>query len=180
MKKVVKITSTVLLVFLAIMAGTVVYFVFQAKGDIEKVPSIFGYKPLTILSNSMQPAFNAGDIILINTEIEPQVNDVITYKHPDGMLITHRAIDTVEENGKTLFVAQGDNNNVKDDVLIPREDILGIQKAIVPGAGYIAKFVSGPIGFFLLVAVPLLIVLIIEIFQRLGIIGNRKEEQIQG
>ncbi|WP_053361522.1 signal peptidase I [Bacillus sp. FJAT-27251] len=179
MEKLVKITSTLLLLALMVTAGTVIFFVFQAKGDIEKVPAVFGYKPLTILSNSMQPTFDAGDVILINTEVDPKVNDVITYKHPDGILVTHRAIDMVEENGQNLFVTQGDNNNVKDDLLIPRKDILGVQKIIVPGAGYIAKFVAGPIGFFLLVAVPLLLVIIIEIFQRLGLIGNRKKEEIQ-
>ena len=182
MKKAIKITSTLLLILLALAAGTVIYFVATAKGDIEKVPSVLGYKPLTILSNSMQPAFNAGDVILINVNSEPTINDVITFKHPDGMLVTHRLIESTVENGETFYIAKGDNNNVKDDVLIPRQDILGVQKVIVPGAGYVAKFVAGPIGFFLLIAIPLLIFVSIVIFEKLGVIGqpaNKEEEETE-
>ncbi|WP_100373919.1 signal peptidase I [Bacillus sp. FJAT-45037] len=176
MKKLLKYLSTLLLIVLALGAAAVIYFVIQADGDVEKAPSVFGYKPLTILSNSMQPAFDAGDIILINEKVEPSVGDVITYKHPDGILVTHRAIDLNESNGQMMFRAQGDNNNVEDNINIPREDILGVQTHIIPNAGYYAQFVAGPIGFFILIAVPILAVIIIEIFQRLGIIGNKKEK----
>lgn len=165
------------MVFLAVAA--MLFFIFQAKGNIEKVPSIFGYKPLTILSDSMKPKFNAGDVILINNKLEPKLNDVITYKHPDGMLITHRIIERVNKDDKVFFKTKGDNNNVDDNILITRRDIIGIQTFIIPKAGYIAKFVSGPIGFFIFIAVPLLSLIILEIFQRLGITRGKKPEQIQ-
>ncbi|WP_180954943.1 signal peptidase I [Bacillus sp. V3-13] len=178
MKKTLKIISTSFLIFLALAAGAVLFFVFQSKGDVEKAPSLFGFKPLTILSNSMQPALDAGDVILINVNQEPKVNDVITYKHPDGILVTHRAIKKIEQDRKTFFQAKGDNNSIDDQILIPRADILGVEAFIIPNAGYVAKFVSGPIGFALLIGLPLLIFIIIEIFQRLGLIGGKKKEQI--
>ncbi|MBO9128497.1 signal peptidase I [Bacillus sp. 165] len=173
-----KVTSTLFMVILAIAAAAVLFFVFQSKGNIEKVPSIFGYKPLTVLSNSMQPTFSAGDIVLINVDTEPKVNDVITYKHPDGILVTHRIVKTEEKDGKVFFRTKGDNNNVEDDVFVSRESILGVEAISIPKAGYVAKFVSGPVGFILLVAFPLFMFLILEIFQRLGIIG-KKETDIQ-
>lgn len=177
MKKIMKLVSTIILICLAISAASVIFIVIQSKGDIEKAPSVFGYKPLTILSNSMQPTFDAGDVILINTEKSPTVKDVITYKHPDGIIVTHRATNIVEKEGSTYFEAKGDNNNVGDEILIPQEDILGVQNVVIPKAGYVAEFVSGPIGFFLLIALPILGFIIIEIFQRLGIIGSKKEKQ---
>jgi signal peptidase I len=173
-----KIVSTSSLILLLLGAIIVIYIVFTSKGEVDKAPAILGYKPLTILSNSMQPAFSAGDVILINENKEPKVKDVITYKHPDGILVTHRIIKKVEKNGKTFFEAKGDNNNVDDELLIPSENILGVQKFIIPNAGYVAKFVSGPVGFFLLIALPLLIVVVLEIFQRLGIIRSKKDEVI--
>lgn len=177
MKKIVKYFSTFLLLILAVSAGAVIFFVSQSNGDIEKVPSVLGYKPLTILSNSMQPVFNAGDVILIKPELEPKVNDVVTFKHPDGILVTHRIIDTAVENGKEMFVTKGDNNNVQDEGLVARESIIGVQSVIVPNAGHVAKFVSGPIGFMLLIGLPIFIYLLIEIFQRTGIIGSSKKEE---
>lgn len=158
---------------------TMMFFTFQARGNIEKVPSIFGYKALTILSNSMKPNFKAGDIIFINDKLEPTLNDVVTYKHPDGILVTHRIIGIEKKNGAVFFKTKGDNNNVDDQILIPRSHILGIEKMSISKAGYVAKFVSGPIGFFIFIAIPLLILIIIEIFQRLGLIQEKKHEQIK-
>ncbi|CAG9620762.1 signal peptidase I [Sutcliffiella rhizosphaerae] len=174
-KGIMKVLSTLILIVLAIAAGLVIFFVSQSKGDIEKVPSVFGYKPLTILSNSMQPYFNAGDVILIKPDQPPKVNDVITFKHPEGILVTHRIIDTAVENGKNVFITKGDNNNTADELMVTSESILGVQTNIIPGAGHVAKFVAGPIGFILLIGVPIFIFLLIEIFQRTGIIGKRKE-----
>jgi signal peptidase I len=179
MLKVIKISSAVLLLFIAVSAAGIIFYFFKSKGDVEKVPAVFGYKPLTILSNSMQPAFNAGDIILINENHQPNVNDVVTYKHQDGILVTHRIIDKVNQGGEAFFKAKGDNNNVEDDNLVPKSAIIGVEQFVIPNGGYVAKFVSGPIGFILLIVVPLLLYAIIEIFQRLGLIGNKKE-QIQG
>jgi signal peptidase I len=178
--KVLKITMRSFLILMSIIAAVSVFYFFLSKGNIEKAPSIFGYKPLTILSNSMQPVFNAGDVILINVEDEPKVGDVITFKHPDGVLVTHRAVRTFEKDGTTFFETKGDNNEIVDDVITSRENIIGVQKKIVPFAGYVAKFAAGPIGFILLIVIPLVTFIIIEIFQRLGIIGGKKEEQTQG
>jgi signal peptidase I len=179
LKRALKISSRIVLLILVLAVAAILVFIFQAKGNIEKVPSVFGYKALTILSNSMEPEFNAGDVILINNKLEPKLNDVVTYKHPDGILVTHRIVETVKKNGEVFFKTKGDNNNVDDQILIPRRNILGIQKIIIPKAGYIAKFVSSPIGFFIFIAVPLLILIIIEIFQRLGLIREKKPEQIR-
>jgi len=180
LKKTLKITTTTILILLALLAAVVLFYFFQSKGNIDKAPSILGYKPLTILSNSMQPTFDAGDIILIDVTVEPKEGDVITFKHPDGVLVTHRAIRVFEKDGTQFFETKGDNNVQVDDVIISRENIIGVQKKIVPFAGYIAKFAAGPIGFALLIVIPLVAFIIIEIFQRLGIIGNKKEKPVQG
>lgn len=177
-KRIIKVLSTLVLIFLAVAAGLVIYFVSQSKGDIEKVPSVFGYKPLTILSNSMQPVFEAGDVILIKPDQQAAVNDVITFKHPEGILVTHRIIDTTIEDGKTYYITKGDNNNIADDMKVSPESILGVQTNIIPGAGHIAKFVSGPVGFILLIGIPIFLYLMIEVFQRTGIIRSEQEKEV--
>jgi signal peptidase len=174
-KKVLKIITIVLLLFVSISAFGGFLSFLHSKGDIEKVPSIFGLKPLTILSNSMHPAFNAGDIVLINVNREPSVHDIITYKHPDGMLITHRIIEKEKRGGKIFFKTKGDNNNVADDIAVPRSSVVGVEQFVIPKAGYVARFVSGPLGFFLLIVMPLLLVVIYEIFKWMGLVGNEKE-----
>lgn len=178
MKKVMKISTTTILIFIGALAVTVMYFVFTSKGDVERVPSVFGYKPLTILSNSMQPEFNAGDVILINVNKTAKVGDVVTYKHADGILVTHRITQFIEREGKKLFETKGDNNEIADKDLVPIENIVGVQKVAIPKIGYLSKFVAGPFGFFLLVAIPLLGLIIIEIFQRVGIVAGDKKKEV--
>ena len=127
----------------------------------------------------MQPAFSAGDIIVIKNNSVPKVNDIVTYKHPDGIFVSHRIIQVIKKDGQSLFKTKGDNNNIDDHILVPRKDILGIEKLIVPKAGYVAKFVSGPVGLVIFILIPLLTLIIIEIFERLGLINKKKQKRTQ-
>jgi signal peptidase len=176
LQKTLKIIVSLIVVFLTIAAGGTTFFFFHAKGDIEKVPSIFGYKPLTILSNSMNPTFSAGDVVVINVNREPQVNEVATFKHPQGMLVTHRIIGTAQKKGKTFYISKGDNNNTSDGILIPNTSIVGVEAFVIPNIGYITKFLSGPFGIFIFIELPILTLIIIEIFKWLGIIETKKTE----
>jgi signal peptidase I len=166
----IRVFTSIIFFFGISLLLTMVFYFIQAKGNIEKVPSILGYRALTVLSNSMQPIFSAGDIILIKNNQEPKVNDIITYKHPDGILVSHRVIQIVKKNGRTLYKTKGDNNNVDDHILIPSKDILGIEKMIIPKAGFAAKFVSSPIGISIFVIFPIFALLVILIFEKLDLI----------
>lgn len=176
MKKALKFVSSIFLAVVGILAAITLFYFIQAKGSLEEAPGIFGYKPLTILSNSMQPTFNAGDIIIISDKVQPKEGEVITFKHPDGVLVTHRIVQVLEKDGKILYETKGDNNKQVDEVLTLNENIIGVQKLVIPNAGYIAKFIAGPIGFSLFIVLPLVVLLIIEIFQRFGVIGSRNKE----
>ncbi|WP_129688899.1 signal peptidase I [Gottfriedia acidiceleris] len=179
MKKVWKWFSLLLVMMLVIGSGTVIYFFAKSKGNVEKVPSILGYKPLIVLSNSMKPTFQAGDLVLIKVNREPKLNDVVTYKRTDGTFITHRIVRMTMKDGKPLFVTKGDGNNLEDDGYVAKEHILGVETFSIPNVGYISKFFSSWFGFFLLIELPLLLVVILEIFQRLGIFGNQNETNVQ-
>jgi signal peptidase len=174
-----RVFTGIIFFFAICLLLTMTFYFFQAKGNIEKVPSVFGYRALTVLSNSMQPTFSAGDIILINNNQQPTVNDIITYKHPDGILVSHRVIQLIKKNGQTFIKTKGDNNNVDDHILIPGEDILGIEKMVVPKAGFAAKFVSGPIGIYIFVIFPILTFLVITIFEKLGLVGKKDQKETQ-
>jgi signal peptidase I len=133
---------------LVIASGTVIYFLAQSKGNIEKVPSLFGYKPLIELSNSMKPTFQAGDLVLIKVNQEPKVKDVVTYKRAAGRFITHRIVRMTTKDGKPLFITKGDGNNAEDDGYVAREHILGVETFSIPNVGSVSKFVSSWFGFF--------------------------------
>ena len=87
------------------------------------------------LSNSMSPAFSAGDIILCTRPEDTsllKIGDVITFKSGDldgdGQFdyCTHRIVQIQYENGHPAFVTKGDNSTIADTNLVHEEDIVGV------------------------------------------------------
>ncbi len=91
---------------------------------------IMGMKLVTftvIISDSMRPEFQRGDMILIQSfELTPEVGDIITFNVTNRRLtVSHRVIE-LSETGK--IITKGDNNPFKDDFRIEQKNI--IAKAI--------------------------------------------------
>ncbi|MGG1678223.1 signal peptidase I [Neobacillus sp. NRS-1170] len=179
-KMIFKRLSTVLVILVIGCIGFLLFISYQAKKEINDIPSIFGYKPLTVLTNSMQPKISAGDMIFVKNKkaVDVKVGDIITFKvtepNTKTKLITHR-VKRVSDSG---FITKGDNNNVQDNWEVKPTDLLGEVSIIIPNAGHIAKFVSSPIGFLIFIILPLLLFILIEVYERILKILNKKEDQV--
>jgi len=128
----------------------------------DPVPKFLGISPLIVLSGSMQPAINPGDIVVIREQPAQryQLGDVATYL--DGhTAFTHRIIGQ-EADG---FVLKGDNNNVADDI-VPPERFLGKVVLRIPKAGLAVLFFKTPIGMVLLCILLILTIYGDELFSR--------------
>lgn len=82
---------------------------------------IFGFKPMIVMSGSMEPTINTYQLVLtvpISGE-EVQVNDIVTYKATSGITVIHRVIDITEQG----FVFKGDNNSKADDQVVTADQI---------------------------------------------------------
>lgn len=90
---------------------------------------------VVVLSGSMEPAFQRGDILFLNNSVEQVgVGDVVVFKIKDRDIpIVHRILKVHEDaDGKVELLTKGDNNRVDDRGLyapgqlwLEREDILG-------------------------------------------------------
>ncbi len=91
---------------------------------------------VVVLSGSMEPAFQRGDILFLNNAIdEVGVGDVVVFKIKDRDIpIVHRILKVHQsrEDGEVELLTKGDNNRVDDRGLyapgqlwLRREDILG-------------------------------------------------------
>lgn len=82
-----------------------------------------------VLSGSMEPVFEKGDLVLMQTmDKEPHVGDIISssvygYNAP----VTHRVIE-INKNG---IRTKGDNNQKQDDWVLNKDKIVG--KAVIVG-----------------------------------------------
>lgn len=107
----------------------------------EEVPGVFGYKPMIVLTDSMFPVIEKGDII-ISEEIDPnkvEVGDVISFKDPvsfngkdDFSVVTHRVVDIIKDDqGKAkAFWTKGDFNNTYDKEPVPVANLVGVYEDI--------------------------------------------------
>ena len=96
----------------------------------DRPPSLFGYTPMIVLTDSMEPLIKTGDII-ISQQVDPDtvnVGDVISFFDPGSptdAILTHRVISIYEEDGVRYAITAGDNNANTDyqrDVAIAKKD----------------------------------------------------------
>lgn len=90
---------------------------------------------VVVLSGSMEPAFQRGDILFLNNGDSPiRVGEIVVFKIKDRDIpIVHRVTKVHEKpNGKVEVLTKGDNNRVDDRGLyapgqlwLTREDIMG-------------------------------------------------------
>jgi signal peptidase len=108
-------------------------------------------KARIVLTGSMAPAINAGDIIITTpiTRKEPQIGDVVAYQAKrfngeDVAVFSHRIISGDLQTG---FVVKGDANKSPDNQKPVGSDILGVVIFVIPFLGNILT----PKALFLLV-----------------------------
>lgn len=113
-----------MIVFSALMIWKGLMFVTKSESPV-----------VVVLSGSMEPAFQRGDILFLNNQDDPiRVGEIVVFKIKDRDIpIVHRVLKVHEKKGGVVEVlTKGDNNRVDDKGLyapgqswLRREDILG-------------------------------------------------------
>ena len=115
-----------------VLLAALLFSIFRAKIS-GKVPSVFGYSVINIISSSMEDKIPKDSYILIRTADPEEVkcNDIICFYSTDpriyGLPNTHRVVEEpiVTENGLE-FVTRGDANPTNDPVNAEGENLIGI------------------------------------------------------
>lgn len=101
---------------------------------------IFRYRSMAIGSQSMYPNINKGDVIIVDQYKKTEqlsniiVGEVLVFKH-DNIVVVHRVVKIIEENGKLKFRTKGDNNNTEDNYDIDESQVVGVAKFRIPFLG---------------------------------------------
>ena len=110
----------------------------------EEVPSVAGNLPLIVLTDSMYPVIESGDLIICHTA-EPeeiQVGDVIAFFDPasnGSSIVTHRVIEVTEQDGKIAWRTKGDNNNTEDRLAVTEDKLVAVYEGTrLAGFGNVA------------------------------------------
>jgi signal peptidase len=127
----------------AILAGNLYIIAVQLAGQ-DRLPKLFGYAQIIVISGSMKPDIEAGDLIIIKEQQEYRDGDVVTYRS-GPVLITHRII-AINESG---IITKGDANNAADEPVL-LSDIEGKVVLRIPGAGNFVIFLKSPQGILII------------------------------
>lgn len=135
--------------------------------------SFFNYRMFTVISGSMKPRYDIGDV-LISKEVAPEdikIGDTISYLGTKGdfagKVITHEVIGIKkDEAGQIVFRAQGLANLVEDPEVYANQ-LYGvvIHKSTILSSIY--KIVGTTYGMLLCVIIPLFYIIGSEILSLL-------------
>ena len=137
---------------LGIVAGLVVALLWS-------VP--FGGRALSVLSGSMAPAIETGDVVVTRavSPVDVRLGDVITFRDPANgdRLITHRVKQIRIGGNEARFVTKGDANNTSERWSIPADGTVGLVTYRLPRLGYLLVWLGHPFAKLLLLVVPVLL-----------------------
>lgn len=158
-EKVLRWIGNIIIFLLIASILSLFYTRIKHKNDKNYVPSVFGIKFMSVLSGSMQPKIEVGDLVAIKSTVPKNIKkgDVITYRLTDDIFITHRVIDIICDNGEYLFITKGDANNIEDDEKVNSSRLIGKVFLVIPNGGYILYFLKKPIIYTFLILLIILI-----------------------
>ena len=102
------------------------------------IPSLWGKKPLVVISGSMEPILKVGGILYyekININ-EFEEGDILVYQTKEH-IISHRIVDITSDG----FITKGDNNKVLDSKVNLNQVLGKGTNWSIPFIGYYADYV---------------------------------------
>jgi signal peptidase len=125
------------------------------------LPLAVGDRSLTVLSGSMSPTIETGDVVVtepvVPTEVE--VGDIVTFRDPEGTskLYSHRVRRIAPAGRDIRFVTRGDANTSVERWRVPANGTVGRVVYRVPKLGFAIAWMGTPAARTALTALPALL-----------------------
>lgn len=182
MKKVFKIILNIIKWMCLITFGIYISILVVQKVTNNKA-SLAGYRVFTVISGSMVPKYNIGDILIIQEKPinEIKVGDDLCYlgKEADfnNKVVTH-AVKEVKKNedGTISFITEG-IANVMPDPEVDQSQVYGIVTHKTVILSFIGKCLSNKFIFFLIIFVPIFGYIIVKILKVINEVTKDDEDE---
>jgi signal peptidase I len=173
-----------LLRWLDVGARVVLVVACAALVGLGLLPRTGWYRPVTVLSGSMRPAFAPGDVVVVTPEplSAVRVGQVISYRIPigDHHVESHRVIKVIRDDSHIFVRTKGDANTGPDPWTAELHGTTAWRvRAVLPKLGWAIFWFRLPLVHLLtVILVPLLLALlgVFEIWRR----EEPVEEHIDG
>ena len=128
-----------------VMVLAVLIFAVLAVG-----PHLFDYRTLTMLTGSMAPEINPGDVAVVTPIAVEDVTEgmVLTYHQPigDRSLVTHRVVEVQRDTAGTTIRTKGDANEAIDPWTATLEGDTAYEvRAVIPELGHLIQALRAPV-----------------------------------
>jgi signal peptidase len=161
--------STLLTVVFAVLGIALVTLAIFARTDEVGVTRVAGHSVLTVLSDSMTPTFEAGDLIVgdvVGGRADTLTTGTIITFRANKILVTHRIVEVENgPGGEVSYRTQGDANNAVDATPVTPDEVVAVYAWHVPNAGYVLRDLRTPAGLSILI-VGLAVLLLAPVFVR--------------
>lgn len=147
--------------------------------DKVKDRTFMGYRFFNILSDSMKPKFEAGDLIFTK-KVDPttlEVGDIITFYFRDGTVVTHQIHEITTIDTNEAFITKGVNVNEIDPEPVYHHQVIGKYSFSIPKAGLFIEFMRSTWGYVLFIALPFLTLIGMNFYHLLTIIKKMREQK---
>ncbi len=182
MKKVFNVFTKILKIIFIIFI--IIYLSLIIVHKISMTNSIFGYRIFTISDNTMANKYVINDIVLVKDTNPKKLkkNDNIAYYGIEagekGNVIFHKIIE-VKKDKKLSFVTKG-INSLYEDPIVSDKKVIGKVIGVIPVINIINHILKNPIGFFLLIFLPIILVIVEQIFKTIKDMHREKEMIVLG
>ena len=153
--KIFKIFFVLIFILLILLNLILLFSTFVLK---KEYPDILGYSYFEVLTGSMRNEINISDIVIVKSQVNYQVGDIITYKSKN-YVVTHRVVK-VEEN---ILVTKGDANNISDEPIYKNQVIGKVVHKIEKAGIYIKVFTDIKVIILMFIIIMLIVFIMSEI-----------------
>jgi signal peptidase I len=114
-------------------------------------PHLLGYRTLTMLTSSMSPEIDPGDVVVVTPIEVSEVTEgmVITYHQPveDHSVVTHRVVSVrAGDDGSVQVRTKGDANTAIDPWTAALEGDTAYQlRVVIPELGHVIQALRAPV-----------------------------------
>jgi len=152
MKTIKKIIRVIIATIIILIVALNVYNFINLKILNKDLSTIFGYSTLEVVSGSMKPTIEVGELIVIDTnEKNYKKDDIVTFYDVNGAFVTHRIVSIDEDK----MITKGDNNDSKDDPT-DVDKIVGKYVCKIPFLGAVLSVIQKPVILFLILVIGIL------------------------
>lgn len=137
-----------ILLFVLVVVGSLLVDKYIKK---SKVPMFAGYGSMIVLTGSMSPVIEQGDLIIVKKCDEYKISeDIVTYIRSDGEIITHRLVNYLPDEDK--YVTKGEVVTDTDPEHISIDQIAGKVVLTIPKVGLVFDWILKDGGIIYIIA----------------------------